>query len=147
MPHAFNDHPEHSAIDYLICLMALSTATRLSDRQAKTLPEKRTALQVGTQARCGMHQRASKAQGGWGSKRGRPAGFVALCFMCGLLRHERSVARRLSVHFVELSGQPPPTLGEVKKCEFAFRLRRCAGCLEALVCSRAEFVASHCRPG
>jgi hypothetical protein len=57
------------------------------------------------------------------------------------------ITPRRGVRFFDLSGEPQPTLGKVKMHELAFRVGHGVGCLETLVCSRAEFVASHCGPG
>ena len=52
-------------------------------------------------------------------------------------------ARKLGIHFVDLGGEPQPTLSEVKVCEFALRVGHGVGCPDAFVGACAESVARH----
>jgi hypothetical protein len=65
----------------------------------------------------------------------------------GLRWHQGSIRRRSGIHFVNLRGEPQPTLRKIKMRELAIRIGHCIGRLEAFVCSRAKFAAADHQPG
>jgi hypothetical protein len=61
--------------------------------------------------------------------------------------HKRINIPRPGIGFVDLCGEPQPTVSEVKLCDLAFGVSDGVGCPEALIGADAESVARHHESG